>query len=75
MPLKCVKREPIYIRLDDKDKIFELLKHNKYTLYKHIGNNLINVGDIYANTVEEAEHLALLNHIKYDIITVTEFLK
>lgn len=28
-----------------------------------------------AITVEEAEHLALLNHIKYDIITVTEFLK
>lgn len=52
-----------------------LLKHNKYTLYKHIGNNLINVGDIYASTVEEAEHVALLNHIKYDIITVTEFLK
>lgn len=25
--------------------------------------------------VEEAEHVALLNHIKYDIITVTEFLK
>ena len=48
---------------------------DKYTLYKHIGNNLINVGDIYANTVEEAEHVALLNHIKYDIITVTEFLK
>nr|DAI06413.1 MAG TPA: hypothetical protein [Crassvirales sp.] len=53
----------------------QLLKHNKYKLYKHIGNNLIKVGDIYANTVEEAEHLALLNHIKYDIITVTEFLK
>lgn len=55
---------------------------NKLT-YKHMGhpkflsccNNLINVGDIYANTVEEAEHVALLNHIKYDIITVTEFLK
>jgi hypothetical protein len=53
----------------------QLLKHNKYKLYKHIGNNLIKVGDIYANTVEEAEHVALLNHIKYDIITVTEFLK
>lgn len=53
----------------------QLLKHNKYKLYKHIGNNLIKVGDIYANTVEEAEHLTLLNHIKYDIITVTEFLK
>lgn len=53
----------------------QLLKHNKYKLYKHIGNNLIKVGDIYANTVKEAEHLALLNHIKYDIITVTEFLK
>ena len=48
----------------------QLSKHNRYTLYKHIGNNLINVGDIYANTVEEAEHVALLNHIKYDIITV-----
>nr|DAG93558.1 MAG TPA: hypothetical protein [Crassvirales sp.] len=23
MPLKCVKREQIYIRLDDKDKIFD----------------------------------------------------
>ena len=53
----------------------QLLKHNKYKLYKHIGNNLIKIGDIYANTVEEAEHLTLLNHIKYDIITVTEFLK
>ena len=29
----------------------QLLKHNKYKLYKHIGNNLIKVGDMYANTV------------------------
>lgn len=53
----------------------QLLKHNKYTLYKHMGNNLINVGDIYASTVKEAKHVALLNHIEYNITIVTKVLK